>query len=136
MSSFPEARIVPFLLLIVTGLLAPPAWPLCGDGILDAGETCDDGNFVQGDGCRPCLVEPGWSCTAPGPADTNALADGSLEQGPGATNPDWSESATGTVLLPICEFTSCGVAASLDRTWFAWFNAGTPNTHGRSARAT
>ena len=25
--------------------------PKCGDGILDAGETCDDGNNVDGDGC-------------------------------------------------------------------------------------
>jgi len=25
--------------------------PTCGDGILDAGEVCDDGNNVSGDGC-------------------------------------------------------------------------------------
>ena len=25
--------------------------PFCGDGILDGGEICDDGNFVSGDGC-------------------------------------------------------------------------------------
>jgi cysteine-rich repeat protein len=30
----------------------------CGDGILDAGEECDDGNDVDGDGCgTDCLVE-------------------------------------------------------------------------------
>jgi len=28
-----------------------PADPRCGDGVLDAGETCDDGNSVAGDGC-------------------------------------------------------------------------------------
>jgi cysteine-rich repeat protein len=25
--------------------------PRCGDGILDGGEICDDGNVVGGDGC-------------------------------------------------------------------------------------
>jgi cysteine-rich repeat protein len=24
---------------------------VCGDGVLDAGESCDDGNTVGGDGC-------------------------------------------------------------------------------------
>ena len=26
-------------------------FPRCGDGILDAGEACDDGNTAGGDGC-------------------------------------------------------------------------------------
>ena len=29
---------------------------LCGDGDLDAGETCDDGNDFLGDGCELCIV--------------------------------------------------------------------------------
>ncbi|MBM4341928.1 MAG: lamin tail domain-containing protein [Deltaproteobacteria bacterium] len=28
----------------------------CGDGDLDAGETCDDGNDFLGDGCENCLI--------------------------------------------------------------------------------
>ena len=36
----------------------------CGSGTLDAGETCDDGNQVPGDGCDDnCEVETGWTCT-------------------------------------------------------------------------
>jgi len=32
--------------------------PFCGDGTLDAGEACDDGNHVDGDGCSAnCTVE-------------------------------------------------------------------------------
>ena len=31
---------------------------ICGDGTLDVGERCDDGNFVSGDGCSHCLQEP------------------------------------------------------------------------------
>ena len=30
---------------------APTTLPLCGNGVLDAGEVCDDGNQVAGDGC-------------------------------------------------------------------------------------
>lgn len=32
--------------------------PFCGDGILDPGEQCDDGNGISGDGCRSdCTIE-------------------------------------------------------------------------------
>ena len=35
----------------------------CGDGALDVGEECDDGNRVSNDGCsRLCAVESGWVC--------------------------------------------------------------------------
>jgi cysteine-rich repeat protein len=30
--------------------------PACGDGVVQAGEECDDGNAVDGDGCRPSCV--------------------------------------------------------------------------------
>lgn len=34
---------------------------VCGDGIVDGDETCDDGNEDPADGCAPgCLDEPGW----------------------------------------------------------------------------
>lgn len=32
-------------------VLVAPATGMCGDGILDMGEVCDDGNTVDGDGC-------------------------------------------------------------------------------------
>lgn len=35
----------------------------CGDGVVDAGEPCDDGNHATGDGCSAtCHVEAGYSC--------------------------------------------------------------------------
>lgn len=35
----------------------------CGNGALDPGEQCDDGNETNGDGCSvSCAIEPGWSC--------------------------------------------------------------------------
>ena len=36
----------------------------CGNEVIDAGETCDDGNQTNGDGCSSvCVVEPGSICT-------------------------------------------------------------------------
>jgi cysteine-rich repeat protein len=35
----------------------------CGDGVLDAGEACDDGNTINKDGCSTlCALEPGFTC--------------------------------------------------------------------------
>lgn len=40
------------------------AQAVCGDGVVDGGEGCDDGNTVAGDGCGvSCAVESGYSCT-------------------------------------------------------------------------
>ncbi|HET9621970.1 MAG TPA: TonB family protein [Kofleriaceae bacterium] len=36
-----------------------PKLAVCGDGAIDAGETCDDGNTANGDGCSAsCQLEP------------------------------------------------------------------------------
>ena len=36
---------------------------LCGNGIIDPGEQCDDGNTNSGDGCSlTCTLEAGWEC--------------------------------------------------------------------------
>jgi cysteine-rich repeat protein len=31
--------------------------PRCGDGFVDSGETCDDGNSIAGDGCTACRID-------------------------------------------------------------------------------
>ena len=46
-------------------LMHPSVGGVCGDSILNAGETCDDGNARGGDGCgATCQVEGegGWDC--------------------------------------------------------------------------
>lgn len=41
--------------------------PVCGDEVLEAGEDCEDGNVIDGDGCNSrCLREPGYVCLNPG----------------------------------------------------------------------
>lgn len=36
---------------------------VCGDGVIDPGEACDDGNDVAGDGCAACALEAGYTCS-------------------------------------------------------------------------
>lgn len=49
----------------------------CGDGNIDAGETCDDGNAVDGDGCSStCQSEAGFVCTPVEKQDTTACTAG------------------------------------------------------------
>jgi cysteine-rich repeat protein len=37
---------------------------VCGNGVVETGESCDDGNKNGGDGCSAgCLIEAGYSCT-------------------------------------------------------------------------
>ncbi|MFZ9889121.1 MAG: DUF4215 domain-containing protein, partial [Myxococcota bacterium] len=52
------------------GLRDPTPSPSCGDGTLDVGEACDDGNQLSGDGCtRDCInIEPGYRCDTAGAA--------------------------------------------------------------------
>lgn len=36
--------------------------PICGNGAIESGEVCDDGNANKGDGCYKCKIESGWEC--------------------------------------------------------------------------
>jgi len=47
--------------------------PVCGDGITNGAEECDDGNNVAGDGCNNCIQE----CTTCALAATNCSLTGS-----------------------------------------------------------
>ena len=56
--------------------------PVCGNGRVDADETCDDGNLDAGDGCdAACLIEPG--CGNGQVDDGEACDDGNLDNGDG-----------------------------------------------------
>lgn len=49
--------------------------PVCGDGQLDAGEECDDGNVADGDGCSQCKVDCGCPGCAAGTLCTGCGQD-------------------------------------------------------------
>ena len=56
----------------------------CGNGVVNAGETCDDGNRTGGDGCgTTCILEPGFLCTTAGAACV-AICGDSIRAGAGA----------------------------------------------------
>jgi cysteine-rich repeat protein len=54
----------------------------CGNGLVEAGETCDDGNLAAGDGCSPtCGVETGFICTGNPSVCTATCGDGIVAGG-------------------------------------------------------
>jgi cysteine-rich repeat protein len=100
--------------------------PVCGDGLLDFGEMCDDGNSNDGDGCSSaCAVEAGWICEDPQPSNpggSNVVADWSFEGG--VPNADWTPFSTfgGLSGFPLCGSGNGCPAASLANTgtWLVW----------------
>jgi len=77
----------------------------CGNGVIDQGEQCDDGNSFIGDGCsNTCQIEDGWQCAAPTLPGT--ISDPSFEAG--TPNPSWAEVSNNTIGTPICEAAVCG----------------------------
>jgi len=50
--------------------------PVCGNGAIEPGEQCDDGNGVTTDGCSACAITAGWACPAAGAACIPKCGDG------------------------------------------------------------
>jgi len=49
---------------------------ICGNGIVEGAEECDDGNHNDGDGCSHiCQVESGWFCTKERPSVCSRPSD-------------------------------------------------------------
>ena len=68
----------------------------CGDGYVQPGETCDDGNQVDGDGCQKnCTPTPQMTLDACGfPADDGVWFEIDYSNAFTVTNPTWTYSAT------------------------------------------
>jgi cysteine-rich repeat protein len=50
---------------------------VCGNGVLEPGQACDDGNTTPGDGCSAtCTVETGFTCTGAPSACAAVCGDG------------------------------------------------------------
>ena len=57
----PDSRPPPRDAPVIDGFSPPPA--KCGNGVIDRGEECDDGNVISGDGCSHlCQIEACWAC--------------------------------------------------------------------------
>src|SRR5512132_4183336 len=92
---------------ILVLLLASSAFAVCGDGTIDAGEECDDGNTTSGDGCSATCVFEGcpltgtWHSTVPFDIEWTLIeaGDGTIsgKSWPtGTTNPRFVTPLTGT----------------------------------------
>jgi len=82
---------LPVLLLGVAAFTPRFAHATCGDGVVDTGETCDDMNTSDGDGCdASCIIEAGWEC-----ADATFALDFSEQIWTGGTAGIWTLSADG-----------------------------------------
>ena len=93
--------------------------PGCGDGVLQEGEACDDGNEATGDGCFGCALEPGYFAdtepndTCPGAAQTITLPATILGTFPANTDRDsFSFTLTAPADLHIQTFDSSGTACA------------------------
>jgi len=76
--------------------------PVCGDGKVQAPETCDDGNSTPGDGCDGnCKIQANYECPTPGelcekiPTEPAVCGDGEVE---GAETCDLGEDSAGKSL--------------------------------------
>ena len=91
----PDELMEPFatptsILALTAALMEDIGWTLvCGDGVVAAPETCDDGNHAAGDGCSPlCTVEQCWGCAgAPSACAPVANGMGCDDENP-CTGPD------------------------------------------------
>jgi cysteine-rich repeat protein len=77
---------------------ADPDCQVCGDGDLDPGETCDDHNLIDGDGCSStCSIEP------PTTTSTSTTSSSSTETTTSSTSTSTTgplETSTTTTVLP------------------------------------
>jgi len=55
---------------------------ICGDGLKEGTEACDDNNFTLGDGCSStCTVESGWTCSGTNPSTCETTCGDGLKIG-------------------------------------------------------
>jgi cysteine-rich repeat protein len=74
------------------GPVAPPSGPICGNGTVNVGEDCDDGNMTPGDGCEndctrtPVMMMPAAVCGNGMAEGAEQCDDGNMTPGDGCEN--------------------------------------------------
>ena len=80
------------------------ATPVCGNGILDGTEECDDGNRRDGDGCSSLCSIEGVKAAAP----RSVCGNGIREEGEGCDAGTQNSNSPGAVCRPNCALPRCG----------------------------
>ncbi|WP_083682736.1 DUF4215 domain-containing protein [Archangium sp. Cb G35] len=89
--------------------LASQSRPLAGDGKLQPGEQCDDGNTTNGDGCSSTgVIESGYLCHVPGRACSLASLCGNNTADPGEACDDGNTTDNGNGCSATCDLSQCG----------------------------
>src|SRR5215831_20596401 len=92
--------------LIVLALVARAQGAVCGDGVVQAPELCDDGNLVDGDGCDS-------NCTPTGCGNGIVTAGEECDDGNLVSGDCCSAQCMNENHPPVCD----GAFASVDDLW-------------------
>jgi fibro-slime domain-containing protein len=93
-----------------------PAPIVCGNGVIEMGETCDDGNPVPGDGCSGvCRIEPNFECPTAGAPCFSLIICGDGKVMGGSEGCDDGNSASGDGCDNTCHVES-GYACAMPNT--------------------
>ena len=83
---------------------------ICGNGVLEGNEKCDDGNLVNGDGCSStCTIETLSVCGNNIKEGTEQCDDGNLINGDGCSSTCTIE---GFYSIKICDWKNCNSGAA------------------------
>ncbi len=95
------------------GTDAGPPRPRCGNGVLEAGEQCDDGNEVDGDGCSADCV---WEqrCGDGNVDDDEVCDDGNNASGDGCRSDCQSDERCGNGVLDVARGEVCDDGNEMD----------------------
>ncbi|RJS26239.1 hypothetical protein DRW03_06955 [Corallococcus sp. H22C18031201] len=89
--------------------LTHQSFSIVGDGRLQPGEQCDDGNTVSGDGCSATgVIEAGYLCHVPGRACSLASLCGNNIINVGEACDDGDKVDTGNGCSATCDLSLCG----------------------------
>ena len=86
-----------------TGVGAGSCTPVCGDGMIVAGEACDDSNTDNMDGCdATCQIEDGWTCMNT-PSDCSEICGDGLIVGDEECDDDETDDGDGCSAMCVVE---------------------------------
>ncbi|QSQ13154.1 DUF4215 domain-containing protein [Myxococcus landrumensis] len=99
-------------------LVSSQSSALVGDGRLQPGEQCDDGNTVSGDGCSATgTIEAGYLCHVPGRACSLSSLCGNDVVNAGEACDDGDTVAGNNGCSATCDLSLCGNGAFNNREW-------------------